>query len=182
MSAAATFVVTTATFATTFTAVAAAAATTLSGDDVDECLDLLLGSIVHAQYLTLKYEVHACVGVVEVDSHCLILYLYYEAIHALAFCIDEGDDVTCVDLLIVKLAVYAEDVLVYIKYEVVAAVTVALLLGKGEVEGVALLQVIELSFESLESEAQACSKLEGLLGGSLLYEFFNAFKLGIHVV
>ena len=182
MSAAATLVVTTAAFATTFTAVAAAAAATLSGDDVDECLNLLLGSIVHAQHLTLKYEVHASVGMVEVDGHCLILYLYYEAIHALAFCIDEGDDVACVNLLVVKLAVHAEDILVYIKYEVVATIAIALLLGEGKVEGIALLQVIELSLKSLEGEAQACGELKRLLGCSLLYEFFNAFKLGIHVV
>ena len=43
---ASTFVVATA-VATTATAVAAAATTTLTGDDVDECLYLLLGSIVH---------------------------------------------------------------------------------------------------------------------------------------
>ena len=168
--------------ATTATAVAAASAATLTGDDVDECLYLLLGSIVHREHLTLEGESHAGIGVVEVDGHRLILYLYYEAIHALAIGIHEGDYVAGIDLLVVKLSVHAEDLLVYVKYEVVAAVAVGLLLGKGEVEGVALLQVIELSFESLESEAQACSKLEGLLGGSLLYEFFNAFKLGIHVV
>ena len=137
-------VVTTAALATTFAAVATAAATALSGDDVDECLDLFLGSIVHAQYLTLKYEVHTSIGVVKVDSHSLFLYLYYEAVHALTLCIDEGDYVTCIDLLVVKLAVHAEDVLVNIKYEIVTAVAIALLLGEGEVEGVALLQVIKL--------------------------------------
>ena len=125
-AAAATFVVATA-VATAATAVAAASAATLTGDDVDECLYLLLGSIVHAQHLTLKYEVHASVGMVEVDGHCLILHLYYEAIHALTLSIDEGDDVACVNLLVVKLAVHAEDILVYIKYEVFATIAIALL-------------------------------------------------------
>ena len=119
--------VATATFATAFAAVATAATSTLSGDDVVECLDLLLGSIVHAEYLTLKYEVHTCVGVIEVDGYSLFLYLYYEAIHALALSIDEGDDVACIDLLVVKLAIHAEDILIYVEYEVFAAVAVALL-------------------------------------------------------
>ena len=168
--------------ATTATAIAAASAATLAGDDVDECLYLLLGSIVHREHLALEGESHACIGVVEVDGHRLILHLYYEAIHALAIGIHEGDDVAGVDLLVVKLAVHAEDLLIYVEHEVLAAVAVGLLLGEGKVEGVALLQVLELLLESLEGEAQTCGKLEGLLGGSLLYELALAFKLGIHVV
>ena len=178
---AATFVVATA-VATAATAVAAASAATLTGDDVDECLYLLLGGIVHREHLTFEGEAHAGIGVVEVDGHGFVLYLYYEAIHALAIGIHEGDDVAGIDLLVVKLAIDAEDLLVYVKYEVVAAVAVGLLLGKGEVEGVALLEVFELLLERLEGEAQTCGKLEGMLGGSLLYELALALKLGIHVV
>ena len=55
-SAVAAAVVASATVATTATAVATAAATTLTGDDVDECLNLLLSSVVHAQDLALKHE------------------------------------------------------------------------------------------------------------------------------
>ena len=178
---AATVVVATA-VATATAAVAATSATALTGDDVDECLYLLLGGIVHREYLAFEGEAHACVGVVEVDGHGLVLHLYYEAIHALAIGIHEGDDVAGVDLLVVKLAVHAEDLLVYVEHEVLAAVAVGLLLGEGKVEGVALLQVLELLLESLEGEAQTCSKLEGLLGCSLLHELTLAFKLGIHVV
>ena len=168
--------------ATATTAVAAASAATLTGDDVDERLYLLLSGIVHGEYLTFEGEAHACIGVVEVDGHGFVLYLHYEAVHALAIGIHEGDDVAGVDLLVVKLTVHAEDLLVYVEHEILAAVAVGLLLGEGEVEGVALLQVIELLLESLEGEAQACGKLEGLLGGSLLHELALALKLGIHVV
>ena len=182
MSATTTLVIATATFATAFAAVATAAATSLSGDNVDECLNLFLSGIVHAQHLTFKYEVHTSIGMVEVNGHSLILHLYYEAVHTLALSIDEGDNVACINLLVVKFAVYAEDILVYIKYKVVAAVTVTLLLSEGEVEGVAFFQVIELCFECLEGETQSCGELEGLLSGSLLYELLNAFELGIHVV
>ena len=168
--------------ATTATAIAAASAATLTGDDVDECLYLLLGGIVHREHFALEGESHAGIGVVEVDGHRFILHLYHEAIHALAVGIHEGDYVAGINLLVVKLAVHAEDLLVYIKYEVVAAIAVGLLLGKGEVEGVALLEVLELLLESLEGEAQTCGKLEGMLSGSLLHELTLAFKLGIHVV
>ena len=181
-SAVASTIVVATTIATTATAIAAASAATLASDDVDECLNLLLGGIVHREHLAFEGEAHACVGVVEVDGHGLVLHLYYEAIHALAIGIHEGDDVAGIDLLVVKLAVHAEDLLVYVKHEVFAAVAVGFLLGEGKVEGVALLQVLELLLESLEGEAQTCGKLEGLLGGSLLYELALAFKLGIHVV
>ena len=182
MSAVAAAVMVATSIATTAAAVAATSAAALSGDDVDERLDLLLGGIVHAHHLALKYEVHAGIGVVEVNGHGLLLYVHYEAIHALALGIHEGNDVAGIDLLVVKLTVYTEDVLVYIEHEVVAAVTVGLVLGEGEVEGVALLQVLELGLESLEGEAQASGELEGMLGGSLFYKFLYAFKLGIHVV
>ena len=164
MTSAVATIVVAATIATTATAIAAASAATLASDDVDECLNLLLGCIVHAQHLTLKHEVHASIGVIEVDSHRLFLHLYHEAIHALAIGIHEGNYVAGIDLLVIKLTIDAEDVLVYIKDEVVAAVAISLVLGKGEVEGVALLQIIELFLESLEGEAKACGKLEGLLG------------------
>ena len=166
---AATLVVAT-TVATATAAVAATSAAALAGDDVDERLYLLLGGIVHREHLTFEGEAHACIGVVEVDGHGFVLYLHYEAVHALAIGIHERDDVTGIDLL------------VYVKHEVLAAVAVGLLLGEGEVEGVALLQVLELLLESLKGEAQTCGKLEGLLGCSLLHELTLAFKLGIHVV
>ena len=175
-------VVVAASVTSTATAVAATSAATLSGDDVDECLDLLLGGIVHAQHLTLEHEVHASIGVVEVDGHCLLFHVYYEAIHALSFRIHEGDYVAGIDLLVVKLAVNAEDILVYVEDEVVATVTVGLVLGEGEVKGVALAQALELLFESLKGEAQSGSELEGLLSGSLLHELLNAFILGVHVI
>ena len=178
---AATLVVATA-IATSATAVAAAAATTLTGDDVDERLNLLLSGIVHAQHLAFKREAHACIRMVEVDSHSFILYLYHEAIHALAISIHERDHVTGIDLLVVKLTVDAEDILVYIKDEVVATVAIGFVFSKREVKGVALLEVLELILKSLKGEAQACSKLEGVFGGSLLYKFLYAFILGIHVV
>ena len=181
-SAVATTLVVATAIATAFAAVTSTATATLTGDDVDKCLNLLLGSIVHAQYLTLEYEVHTCIGVVEVNGNSLVLNLYHKAIHALAFSIYEGDNVACIDLLVVELAIHAENVLVYIEYKVVTTIAIALVLGKGEVEGVALFQVVELSLESLEGEAQTSSKLEGLLSGSLLYKLLNAFKLGIHVV
>ena len=181
-SAVAATVVVATTVATATAAVAATSAAALTGDDVDECLYLLLSGIVHREHLTFEGEAHTCIGVVEVDGYGLVLYLHYETVHALAIGIHEGDDVAGVDLLVVKLAVHAEDLLVHVEHEVLAAVAVGLLLGEGEVEGVALLQVLELLLESLEGEAQTCGKLERLLGGSLLYKLALAFKLGIHVV
>ena len=182
MPAVAASVVVATTVATATATVAATSAAALTGDDVDECLYLLLGGIVHGEHLTFEGEAHACIGMVEVDGYGLVLYLHYKAIHALAIGIHEGDDVAGIDLLVVKLAVHAEDLLVYVKHEVLAAVAVGLLLGEGEVKGISLLEVLELLLESLEGEAQTCSKLEGLLGGSLLHELTLAFKLGIHVV
>ena len=175
------FVVATAIAATT-AAVAAASAATLTGDDIDKCLDLFLGSIVHAEYLTLESEAHACVGVIEVDGNGALLHLYHEAVHALALGIDKGNHVAGIDLLVVKLAIDAEDVLVDINNVLFVAVAVGLVLGEGEVEGVALLEVVELLLECLEGEAQAGGKLEGMLGGSLLYEFFHAVEYGVHIV
>ena len=99
---AATLVVATA-VATTATAIAATSAAALTGDDVDERLNLLLGGIVHREHLTLEHEAHACIGMVEVDGHCLVLHLYHEAIHALAIGIHEGDNVAGINLLVVKL-------------------------------------------------------------------------------
>jgi len=168
--------------ATASTTVASAATATLAGDDVDECLNLLLGGIVHREYLAVKYEAHACVGVVEVDGHGLLLHLYHEAVHALAVGIDEGNHVAGVYLLVVKLTVDAEDVLVNVEDEVVAAVAIGLVLGEGELKGVALFQVLELLFESLEGEAEAGGELEGVFLSSLLYKLFHAFILGIHVI
>ena len=178
---AATIVVAT-TIATTATAIAAASAATLASDDVDECLNLLLGGIVHREHLAFEGEAHTRIRVVEVDSNRLVLHLYNESIHALAFSIHEGDDIAGIDLLVVKLAIDAEDFLVYVEDILFVAVAVCFVLGQGKVEGVALLQVIELLLESLEGEAQTCGKLEGMLGGSLLYELFYAFILGIHVI
>lgn len=178
---AATLVVSTA-VAATATAVAATAAATLPGDDIDECLYLLLGSIVHAQHLTFEHETHAGIGVVEVNGHSLILHLHHETVHALAVGIHEGDYVARINLLVIKLAIHAEDLLVHVEYEVLAAVTIGLIFGKGEVKGVALLQVLELLLESLEGEAQTCGELERLLCSCLLYEFLHAFILCIHVV
>ena len=167
---------------TASTTVASATAAALTGDDVDKCLNLFLGGIVHREHLTLEYEVHACVGVVEVDGHCLLFYLYHETIHALAVGIDEGDDVTGVYLFVVKLAVHAEDILVNIEDEVVAAVAVSLVFGEGEVEGIALLQIFELLLERLEGEAEASGELEGVFLGNLFYKLLHAFILGIHVI
>ena len=181
-SAVASTIVVATTVATTATAIAAASAATLASDDVDECLNLLLGGIVHREHLAFEGESHACIGVVEVDGYRLFLNLYNEAVHTLTVSIHEGNYIAGVDLLVVKLAVDAEDVLVYIKDEVVAAVAVGLVLGEGEVEGVALLEILELLFKCLEGEAESGGELEGLLGGSLLYELFYAFILGIHVV
>ena len=182
MSAIASAIVVATSVATSATTIASTSATTLAGDDVDECLNLLLGSIVHAQHLALEYEAHASIRVVEVDGYCLFLNVYYETIHALALGVHEGDYVAGIDLLVVKLTVNTKNLLVYIEDEVVTTVTVCLVLGEGEVEGVALLQVIELSFESLEGEAEASGELEGMLSGCLLYELLYAFILGIHVV
>ena len=182
MSAVAAAIVVATAIAATATAIAATAAAALSGDDVDECLDLLLGGIVHREHLTLEYEAHASIGVVEVDGYSLLLNLYHETIHALSVGIDERNHVAGVDLLIVKLTIHAEDVLVYVEYEVVAAIAIGLVLGEGEVKGVALLQCLEFLFESLEGEAQAGGKLEGVFLGSLFYKFFHAFILGIHII
>lgn len=182
MSAVTSAIVVATAIAATATAVTSTTATTLSGDDVDECLNLFFGGVVHAQYLTFKHEAHACIGVIEVDSDSLVLNLYHEAVHALTLSIHEGDYVARIDLLVIKLSIHAEDVLVNIKDEIIAAVTVGLVFSEGEVECVALLHVLELCLESFEGEAQTCGELEGMLGGSLFYEFFYAFELGIHVV
>ena len=168
--------------ATTATAIATAAAASLTSDDVDECLNLFLRGIVHREYLAFEYEVHAGVGVVEVDGYSLFLNLYHKAIHPLSVGIHEGNDVTGIDLLVVKLAIHAEDVLVYVEDEVVATVAIGLVLGEGEVEGVALLHGLELILKSFEGEAKASGELEGVLLGSLFYKFLHAFILGIHVV
>ena len=168
--------------ATATATVAATSAATLSGDDVDECLNLLLGSIVHAQHLTFEGKSHASIGVVEVDGHSALLHLYYEAVHTLTLSIHERNHVACVNLLVVKLAVHAEDVLVHIDYILLVAVAIGLVLGEGKVKGVALLQVIKLLFEGLEGKAQSGGKLEGMLGGSLFYKFFLAIKHGVHIV
>ena len=153
MSAVASAVVVTASVASAATAVASATATTLAGDDVDEGLNLLLGGIVHREYLAFEYEVHTCVGMIEVDGDSLFLDIYHEAVHTLAVGIHKGYYVAGIDLLVVKLAVDAEDLLVYIEDEVVAAVAIGLILGKGEIECVAFLEALELLLESLESEA-----------------------------
>ncbi len=182
MSAVAAAIVVATSVATTATAIATAAASALTGDDVDERLDFFLGSIVHRDYLALEYEVHASVGVVKVDGNGLFLNVNYEPIHALPVGIHEGNNVAGIDLLVVELAIYAEDVLVYVEYKVVAAVAIGLVLGEGEVEGVSFFQRLELLFESLKGETQASGKLEGMLFGGLLYKLFNSFILGIHVV
>ena len=182
VSAVASAVVVSASVTATATAVATTSASALTGDDVDECLNLFLGSIMHTQYLTFEYETHSCIGMVEVDGHSLLLHVYYEAVHALALGIHEGDYITGIDLLVVKFTVNAEDLLVYVEDEVIATVTVGLVLGEGEVEDVALLQILELGFESFEGEAQSSSELEGMFFGSLLYELLHTFILGIHVV
>ena len=181
-SAVASTIVVATTIATTATAIAAASAATLASDDVDECLNLLLGGIVHREHLAFEGEAHTCIRVVEVDGHGLVFHLYNESIHALAFSIHEGDDVAGIDLFVVKLAIDAEDLLVYVEDILFVAVAVCFVLGEGKVEGVALLQVIELLLESLEGEAQTCSKLEGLLCSSLLYEFFCTVEYGVHIV
>ena len=178
---AATLVVTAA-VATATAAIAATSAATLSGDDVDECLDLLLGSIMHAQHLTFESKSHTSIGVVEVDGNGILLHLYHEAVHALTLSIHERNYVTRINLLIVKLAVHAEDILVYINNILLVAVAIGLVLGEGKVKGVALLQIVELLFESLEGKAQSGSELEGMLGGSLFYKFFLTVKHGVHIV
>ena len=182
MAAVATAVVVATAIAATTAAVAAASAATLTGDDVDKCLNLFLSCIVHAEYLTLESKAHACVGMVEVDGHGALLNLYHEAVHALTLGIDKGNHVAGIDLLVVKLAIDAEDVLVYIDNVLLVAVAIGLVLGEGEVEGVALLEVVELLLECFEGEAQTGGKLEGMLGGSLLYEFFHAVEYGVHIV
>ena len=178
---AASFVVT-ATVATATATVAATTTSTLTGDDIDKSLNLLLSCIVHAQHLTLKHESHARIGVVEVDSYSLILYLYHKAVHALAIGIHEGNDVAGIDLLVIKLTIHAEDILVDVEDKIVTTVSVGFIFSEGKVEGVALLQVFKLILKCLEGEAQTCGKLERLLGGSLLHELALAFKLCIHVV
>jgi hypothetical protein len=119
---------------------------------------------------------------VEVDGHGALLNLYHEAVHALALGIDKGNHVAGIDLLVVELAIDAEDVLINIDNILFVAVAIGLVLGEGKVEGVALLEVVELLLESLKSEAQTGGKLEGVLGGSLLYKFFHAIEYGVHIV
>ena len=106
---------------------------------------------------------------VQVDLYLLFAHFHDTSVETLSLFVLQGNDGILIDVLVVEVSVNAEDFAFQVQYMLGLIVTVGLLLGDGEVEGVVLLQVDDLAFKVVECDSKTCDKLEWTLSGSLFH-------------
>lgn len=158
------------TFATAFAVAAAVAAFV-----VDERLNFLVSGIAHGYNLALEVEVLAGERVVEVDDDGVVFELEHKALKAHAVGINQGQYGAGVNHVLVEAAVDGKCFLGQFDDVVLLVWAISLVNFQHKVESFAFGQGQYFAFKRVECNAKARDKLEGVLDGSLLNQFVNAF-------
>ena len=178
-AATAVFIVVVAAFAFVLVASAAAViattAASLAAEHVQRALNFVVGGGALRHHPTAEVQVFAGERVVEVDDHCTLFHLKHQALKAVAVGVDEWQHGAGVDGVLVEAVVDAEEFLVEFHHVFLHIGTVGFVNGQGEVESLALGQGRNFGLETVEGHAEAGDELEGVLLGSLLHQFVNAF-------
>lgn len=157
------------------TATAFAVAAAVAAFVVDERLNFLVSGIAHGYNLALEVEVLAGERVVEVDDDGVVFELKHKALKAHAVCINQRQYGTGVNHVLVEAAVDGKCLLWQFDDVVLLVGAISLVNFQHKVESFAFGQGQYLVFKRVECNAKARDKLEGVLDGSLLDQFVNAF-------
>ena len=151
---------------------AVVASATLSTQLVDNILNLFVCRIACFHYMPLEIEIFPCQWVVQVYLHLIFCYFKNFSEESLAVLILQRKYRIDENILMVEMAIDAENVPVKIYHALFFVITVCLVLGKAEVEFFALVQIDDMIFKFLERNAKSSDEVEWFLIGG----FFNELR------
>jgi hypothetical protein len=175
-------VATSATFAvaTTITTSVATTSTTTTAfarHQLDEVGNFSVSSFARGNHATLEVEFLTSERVVKVDDYNFVLHFQYKTLETIAVGIYEGNYSAFENYILLEATVEHkcrlrefDDVLLFVR-------SVSFVNAKSEVELIASVKIFEFCFKRLERNTEFSDKLEGMLYGSLFYEFVNPFRI-----
>jgi hypothetical protein len=172
----------TATFAaaTTFAIAFAATATTATAfarHHLDEAGNFGISGFAGRNYAALEVEFLACERVVKVDDYYFFLHFQNKALETIAVGIYEGNYGAFENNVLLETTVEHEGRLGKLDNVFLLVGTVSFVHAEREIKLITCVEVLELCFKCFKRHAEFGDKLEGMLHGSLFYEFVNTFSV-----
>ena len=162
---------------TSSVAVLMTASAAFAAHHVDKALDFGISCRPGFYHVAAEMQGPSRQEVVQVDHYGLFLHLDDDAVKAIAVLIGQGDDVSGVDIVLVKASVNTEDLLVEFQDVALFVRAVGFVHAQREVKSVSLFKGHDMAFESIEHAAEARDELQRVLGGSFFDEFMYAFGI-----
>jgi hypothetical protein len=136
--------------ATTIATTVTSASTTLVTHAGEQILYLFGCSIAVLEYGALELQSLACQGMVGIEGHTVVLNLGDVGHEVLFVLTSEGDDGTRIDICAVELAINLEKLATKLADALLVVFAKSLGGGKGEVEGLVLVQCCDVGLETVE--------------------------------
>ena len=161
--------------AATFALTVVSAAAAFTAHAVDEALYLFVGCLARFYDMPLEVKRLACQRVVKVNLHLVVTYREHTPKESVAVLVLQRHDGVFVNIVMVKVAVDAEDVLVQVKHMLLLIVSVGIVFLKSEVKFGTGLKSGDFFLECIKSYSVSAYELERLFVSC----FFNEFALSV---
>lgn len=159
-----------------------ASAITTAMQVVDKVLNLLLCGLAILGHHAAELQCFASQRMVQVHLHLLFRHLYYTTHEVVAVLVLQRHYGTLIDVLVVKVTIDGENFTLQIEHAFLFAVAISFVLCQLEGEGLTLLQILDLVFESLQSKAKAADKLKWTFRCGLFYEMLSILIYRVELV